>query len=446
MNEISFSRKDLRDLCMPLVLEQLLLFAVGLADSLMVAGVSHAAVSGVSLVDSVSALIIAVFTAFAAGGAVVAGQALGRRDESGGRDAAKQLLVTLFLASVLVTAGLYAAEDFVLGKVFGKVEADVALATKQYYDIVMMSVPMIALYNAGTALMRMMQRSDVTFRVSLLMNGVNIVGNAILIYGFKMGVVGAAIPTLVSRLVAMFVILGLLRQEKYSLCIRGMRHYRYHAKTVKNILSIGVPGGLENGMFYFGRLVLTSLISTLGTASITANAIGNTVGNFHVCCGSAIGLGLTAVASRCVGAGDYEAARRYTRRLTVQEYIVQTVMNALIFAAMPLIYRIYHISGETARLTFWVLTIHGLASILLHSPSFLLCNTLRSAGDARFTMIVSSLSMWLCRVGLGYLFALTFEMGVVGVYTAHAVDWLARSIVFIIRYRGHRWEQYRLTK
>ncbi len=440
MNDLTFTHRELRQLTVPLIMEQLLVFAVGLADSLMVAGVSNAAVSAVSLVDSVSALIIAVFTAFAAGGAVVAGQAIGRRDDAGGRDAAQQLVVALGLASLLVTVGLYLGRSFILGKVFGKVEADVALATRQYYNIVMLSVPMIALYNAGTALLRMMERSDITFKVSMLMNGVNIAGNAILIYGFRMGVIGAAIPTLASRAVAMVVILFLLTRERFSLNLRGMAGYRFHRTTVKSILSIGIPSGIENGMFYFGRLILTSLISTLGTASITANAIGNSIGNFHVCCGNAVGLALTTVASQCIGAGRYDRTREYTRSLMKQEYLLQALVNSLLLLAMPLICRAYHVTGETARLACWVMGIHAVASIFIHPTSFTVPNTLRAAGDARYTMIVSTLSMWLCRVGLGYVFALNFHMGVIGVYTSHALDWVFRSIAFLWRYRGRKWE------
>lgn len=440
MNDLTFTRRELRNLTVPLILEQLLVFAVGLADSLMVAGVSNAAVSAVSLVDSVSALIIAVFTAFAAGGAVVAGQAIGRQDAAMGRDAAQQLVVALGVSALAVTAGLYLGRGFILGKVFGKVEADVALATRQYYNIVMLSVPMIALYNAGTALLRMMERSDITFKVSMLMNGINIVGNAALIYGFGMGVVGAAIPTLVSRAVAMIVILFLLTKERFSLNLRGMRYYRFHWQTVKSILSIGVPSGIENGMFYFGRLMLTSLISTLGTASITANAIGNSIGNFHVCCGTAVGLALTTVASQCIGAGRYDRAREYTRQLMKQEYFIQALVNSLLLLAMPLICRAYHVTGETARLSCWVMGIHAVASIFIHATSFTLPNTLRAAGDARYTMLVSSFSMWLCRVGLGYVFALSFRMGVIGVYTSHALDWVVRSAAFMLRYQGHKWE------
>ena len=437
---IAFSAEELRRLIGPLVVEQLLAITVGLADSVMVAGVSNAAVSAVSLVDSVSNLLIYVFSAVATGGAVAAGQYLGRRDRKNACRAAEQMTVLLGVLSVAVMALLYLGKGFVLHTVFGKIDAEVMWNTDRYYSIVMASVPFIALYNAGAALFRTMERSDVTFRVSLLMNAVNIGGNAVLIYGFGMGVVGAAIPTLFSRITAAAVILLLLRKKTLTISLGGLRHYRYDGHLAKNILSIGIPNGIENGMFHFGRLILTSLISSYGTAAIMANAIGNTIGNYQIFSGSAIGLGLTTVASQCVGAGDYGRAREYTRKLLTVEYVVQGVINLGIFLAIPLVLRIYHVSGETAVLTRAVLLIHGGAAIVLHPTAFTLSNTLRSAGDARFTMTVSTLSMWLCRVILGYAAGTLLGWGVVGVYAAHALDWVFRSGAFLLRYRGEKWE------
>lgn len=435
-----FSPAELRRLVLPLVAEQLLAISVGLADSVMVAGVSNAAVSAVSLVDSVSNLMIFIFSAFAAGGSVAAGQYLGRRDEGKARLAAEQLVVLLGVLSLAVMAVMYLGKSFVLHRVFGRIEADVMLATDQYYSVVMASIPFLALYNAGAALMRTMQRSDVTFRVSLLMNGVNLGGNALLIYGLRLGVLGAAIPTLVSRALAAVVILRLFARRELPLHLCELPHYRFNGRMVRNILSIGVPSGLENGMFHFGRLILTSLISTFGTASIMANAIGNTIGNFQIFASAAIGLGLTTVSSRCVGAGDYDAARRYTRALLKWCYLGQGAINLLLLLATPLVLWVYRVEGETASLAAAVMTIHGVGSILIYPTAFPLANTLRSAGDARFTMLVTVTTMWLCRVLLGYVCSVTLGLGVVGVYAAHMLDWVARSVCFVLRYRGTRWQ------
>lgn len=434
------SNKELRKLIIPLLGEQIFAICVGLADSLMVAGVSNAAVSAVSLVDSVSNLIIFIFSAFATGGAVVAGQYLGRRDEGKARCAAEQLVVVLAVLSLLMMTALYLGKNFVLTHVFGEIEADVMLATRQYYSVVIASIPFIALYNAGSALMCTMQRSDVILKVSLLMNGINICGNAILIYGFHMGVIGAAIPTLCSRTIAAVVILSYFRKPEMPLHMTDWKNYRYNPLMVKSIFSIGLPSGLENGMFHCGRLILTSLISTFGTASIMANAMGNTVGNFHFVLGYGIGLAMTSVTSRCVGAGDYDAVRRYTRKLLKWAYLYQGVFNLLVLLCLPLILRVYHVEGETARLAMWVIALHNVGCIVLYPPSFPLANILRSAGDAKSTMIVTVLSMWIFRVGFGYVLGAWMGFGVLGVYMAQIIDWTVRSICFVTRYRGTKWQ------
>lgn len=437
---ISFSAKELRKLVIPLVAEQLLAIAVGLADSLMVAGISNEAVSAVSLVDSLSAFVIYLFAAFAAGGAVVAGQYLGKREETKARRAAEQLVVLLAAVSLIMMAGLYVWEEQVLTGMFGRIEPAVMDNARRYYHIVMASLPFIALYNGGAALMRAMQRADVTFRISLIMNAVNVCGNALLIYGFHMGVEGAAIPTLVSRALAAALILSMLRRGSLTLHLRELRRYRPDGKLIRNILAIGVPSGLENGVFHFGRLALTSLVSTFGTASIMANAMGNIMGSFHIFISAAIGLAMTAVMSQCVGAGDYEAVRKYTRQLLKWCYVAQGGMNLLLLLATPLVLWAYRAEGETARLGALVLIIHCLCATLLYPTAFPLANTLRAAGDARFTMIVTVITICFSRIAAGHILGRALGLGVVGVYLAYTLDCLVRSLIFLWRYRGTKWQ------
>ena len=440
IRKIEFSNRELVTLIAPLIAEQFLAILVGLADSLMVATVGDAAISAVSLVDSISNLMIYIFSAMAAGGAAVAGQYIGRREQENANSAGQHLVALLAVASAFFIALLYLFKTAVLTTVFGQIDADVMAATDKYYTIVMASIPGIALYNGGAAIFRTMERSDVSLKVSLLMNGINVGGNALLIFGFHMDVAGVAIPTLVSRTVAAAVILGLLFNKKLPLNLAGLRSFRLDKQLLHNIFYISVPSGVENGMFQLGRLVLFSLISTFGTASIVANAIGNTLGNFQCVAGQAVNLGLTTVTSQCVGAGEFDKARYYLRKLAKTAYALEAAVNALIFALLPTIMRIYDVSPEGERLAVIVVVLHGVASVLLWMPSFMTANFLRSAGDARFTMVASALSMWLCRVLFAYIFGKVLGYGIVGVWTAHCVlDWSVRSITFYLRYRSNKW-------
>lgn len=438
---IEFTNRQLVSLILPMLAEQLLGITVGLADSLMVATVGDASISAVSLVDSVSALMIYIFSAMATGGAVVAGQYLGRREREEACRSAQQLMVLLGVVSLAVTALLYLFRDLIVTRLFGHIDADVMEATNIYYSYVMASIPGIALYNGGAALFRTMGHSDVSLKVSLLMNSINVIGNAVLIFGFGMDVAGVAIPTLVSRTVAAVVILSLLFNRDLMLHLSDIRGFRVDMRLMKNIFYIGVPSGVENGMFQLGRLVLFSLISTFGTASMVANAIGNTLGNFNCFAGQALNLGLAAVVSQCVGAGEFDQARAYLKKIAKWTYGIMAAVNLTIIALLPLIMRVYNVSPEAEKLAVTVAMIHGISAIFIWVPAFMVPGFLRAAGDARFTMLASMLTMWIVRVMLAYVLGKYMGYGVIGVWFAHAiVDWSVRSVIFFLRYRSGKWE------
>ena len=434
--EMMFTNRQLVALMWPLLLEQLLAITVGLADSLMVATVGDAAISAVSLVDSISNLMIYIFSAMATGGAAVAGQYIGQRQKEDACNAGQQLIALLGAVSIFFVALLYLFRTQILTVMFGHIEPDVMAATNTYYLYVMASIPGIALYNGGAALFRTMGHSDVSLKVSLLMNSINVIGNAVLIFGFGMDVAGVAIPTLVSRTVAAIVILSLLFNRDLMLHLSDIRGFRVDMRLMKNIFYIGVPSGVENGMFQLGRLVLFSLISTFGTASMVANAIGNTISNFNCFAGQAINLGLAAVVSQCVGAGEFDQARAYLKKIAKWTYGIMAAVNLTIIALLPLIMRVYNVSPEAEKLAVTVTLIHGISSIFIWVPGFL-----RAAGDAKFTMLASMLTMWVVRVLLAYVLGKYMGYGVIGVWFAHAiVDWTVRGAIFLLRYRSGKWE------
>ena len=405
----------------------------------MVAQVREAAMSAVSLVDTVNVLLVNAFSALATGGAVIVGQYLGRREPDRAGHAGTQLLLFMAEAALLITALFYLGKGFVLGVVFGQVEADVAAYADLYYMIVEASIPFLAVYSAGAALFRVQGNSRVSMWVSLLMNGVNVAGNAILIFGVGMGVEGVAIPTLVSRGVAAVVVTVLLSRPGLALRLERFS-LRHDGRIFRHILRFGIPNGLESSMFQLGKILLLSTVSALGTASVAANAIGNTVCGFQIVPGSAMGLAMVTVVSRCVGAGSYEKARFYTKKLMKYAYVTLTGAILLSLVLLPLILKLYHVSAEaerTARILVWM---HGLVGIPLWAPSFALPNALRAAGDTRFTLVASTVSMWTMRVGLVILMGSYWGLGVLGIWISMLVDWVMRIAFFVPRFMGHKWE------
>ena len=334
--EIAFSNRDLRRLIVPLLIEQMLNCTVGLLDSLMVSTVGEAAVSAVSLVDCVNVLLLQVFAALAAGGAIVAGQYIGCRETKKACKAGQQLLLSLGVLSLAVMALMYLLADFLLHVVFGTVTPEVSGYAQTYLMIVNLSIPFIALYNGGAALFRVMGNSRISMLVALLMNAVNVGGNALLVFGFGMGVAGVAIPTVLSRVVAAAVILALLCGKRHEIHLQRGMSWRPDWGMVRNIMSVGVPNGVENSLFQLGKIVMLSLISTCGTASIAANAIGNNVAQYQILGGMSVGIAMVTVVSQCVGAGDYEKVRAYTRKLVKLSYLFILLMVGLTLALLPL--------------------------------------------------------------------------------------------------------------
>lgn len=437
-----FSNKDLKKLIWPLIIEQLLTVTVGMMDTVMIASVGESAVSAVSLVDSIMILIIQIFAAIATGGAVVAGQFLGAKDEDCACQSANQLVLFISVLSVAVMGLVYLLRGFILHQVFGKITAEVMAHSSTYLDIVSLSIPFIALYNGGAALFRTMGNSRISMYTSLLMNAINITGNAIMIYGLHMGVAGAAIPTLVSRIVAAVVMIVLLLNPKQLVHLKRPFSLKFESMLIKRILYIGVPNGLENSMFQLGKILLLSLVSGFGTAAIAANAVSNTLATFMTLPGMAIGFAIITVVSRCIGAGDYKQARYYTRKLIKITYLALLLTNALIILGLPAVLSLYHLSDITASMTTQIIFSYAAATIVIWAPAFSLPNTLRAANDVKFSMVVSILSMWIFRIGFSFLLAKNMGLGVFGVWISMYIDWLVRSILFVLRYKGVSWYRY----
>lgn len=435
-----FSNRELANLIGPLVIEQLLAVFVGMADSIMVANVGEAAVSGVSLVDNIMILIINIFAALATGGAVVAGQYIGRKDEKSACKAATQLVWFVSLSAVAIMILVYFGKDIILNQVFGHITAEVKGHADIYLLIVTASIPFIALYNGGAAIFRAMGNSQVSMRVSLLMNAINVTGNAILVFGLRIGTAGVAIPTLISRMVAAIVITALLCNQTRILHIERTLKIRFDGRMIRKILAIGVPNGLENSMFQLGKILVLSLVSTFGTYAIAANAVSNAIALFQILPGMAISLAITTVISQCVGANDYEQVRYYLKKLLAIIYVAMVGTVALIFLALPLILKAYNLSDQTAAAATNIIHFHGISAMIIWPLSFALPAAYRAAGDAKACMYTSIVSMWIFRIGFSYLVGKYMGLGVFGVWVAMVIDWVVRAICFIIRYFNGKWK------
>ncbi len=430
-----FSRRDLTRLLAPLIVEQLLAVLVGMVDVLMVAAVGEMAVSGVALVDSISMLVIQVLAALATGGAVVCSQYIGQKREDLGCVAAGQLVMITAVFSLVIAGIALFGGRHLLRLIFGSVEADVMDNAARYFRITSVSYPFLAMYNSSAALFRSMGNSRMSMLVSLQMNLLNILGNALCVFGFHMGVEGVAYPTLFSRMYAALVMMVLLQRPANVLRIPGVSHLKPRKDMIGSILSIAIPSGVESGVFQFGKIMVQSLVSTLGTASIAAFAVASNLVTFQYLPGNAMGLGLITIVGQCVGAGENEQAKRYTWKIILADYAALVVICGVMALARGSIVSIYHLSPEASAMAESLLLLHC-CMMIVWPFAFPLPNTLRAGLDAKFTMLVSVCSMWIFRIGGAYLFVKGLGVGLIGVWMGMFVDWVFRASMFLWRFRG----------
>ncbi|GHU67503.1 MATE family multidrug exporter [Clostridia bacterium] len=410
-----------------------------MADTVMVAGLGESAISAVSLVDQLNILLLQVFGSLATGGAVVAAQYIGRQDRAGGCDAARQLFQTTIALSMLVMAAILSIRRPVLSLLYGALEPELMEYAVTYLTITAISIPFFAVYSAGASLFRAMGNSKISLYTSILMNTINIGGNALTIYVFGWGIAGAAVATTLSRIAGAAVFVYLITKPHQELFIEHILHVKVNMANVKRILGIGVPNGVENGVFQVGKLVVMRLVSSLGTTSIAANAVCNSLSGLAVMPGSAAGMAMITVVGQCTGAEAYDQARRNTKKLMGFAIASMAVVCGVMMLIRGPLVGLFNLSDASKALALPLVTSYLVHSWLTWPPSFALPNALRGAGDARYTMVVSITSMMVFRVGFSYLLVKALNMGVSGVWISMYIDWIVRSSFFIWRFKGTAW-------
>ncbi len=429
-----FSGEKLKKLVVPLIIEQTLAMTVGMADTMMIASRGEAAMSGVSIVDSIAVLMIGLFTALATGGAVVASQFIGQKDIKNAGRAANQLVVVMGSASLLLMAIALIFNKQILHLIYGTVEADVMAYARTYFYISAASFPFLALYNAGAALFRAMGNSKISMKVSLIMNGINIAGNAFFLFVLNMSVEGVALATLLSRIVAAIVIMLLIRKPTNLIHIDPKFRLGFNWKIIKRILNIGVPNGLENSVFQIGKLMVQGIIAGFGTTSIAANAMANTIAGVAIIPGSALGMAMITVVGQCVGADDEKQMRYYTKKLLLIAYGALFVLNIAVMLGLDGLIWLYNLEPATGEIARQLITLHTVCTILVWPLSFVLPNALRAANDVKFTMVASMVSMWTFRILFSYILAKGMQLGVLGVWISMFIDWGFRSLCYGLRF------------
>ena len=434
-----FSNRKLLLLLIPIIAEQFLNSLMGMADSMMVSNVGAAALSGVSLVDSINNLVVQAFNAMATGGVIICSTYYGQRDIKRANESARQvILVSAFISFILMFICM-AFRLQLLNTIFGKIEKDVMDAASIYFLLTIISYPGISLAAAGSAIFRAQGNTRLPMNVAIISNILNVAGNAVLIYGFGMGVYGAAIATMSSRIFSAVVLLALLRRDKQEIFIREYHKIRPDFPKIRKILAMGIPNGIENSMFQFGKLAIQSSVSLLGTAAIAAQSMTNIFENVNGVAGIGVGIGPMTIVGQCLGAGRKDEAIYYTKKMIGWGYIAILSSCLLTYAiSRPVVY-LAGMEEESAALCIYMLGWITIVKPILWPLSFVTPYAMRAAGDVKFSMLIATLTMWLCRVTLATFLIRVVGIGAMGVWIGMFCDWGIRGVIFTLRFRSRKW-------
>ena len=436
-----FSNRDLKNLIVPLFLEQLLMALVGIADVFVVGFVGEAAVSGVSLVNSFNTIFINLFTALAAGGAVVISQYIGKQDSGHAGAAATQLLTVSVLFSAAISAVVLLTNEDLMRLMFGRVEDDVMAACVTYLRISAYSYPVLAIYNAGAALYRSFGRTSTTMYISIIANIINVIGNCIGVFGLHAGVAGVAWPSLISRTFSAMVITVLCFSRKNPVRYLKAWIFRLDGSSQKTILRIAVPNGVESGIFQLVKVALSSVVALFGTYQIAANGVAQSIWTMASLVCVTMGPVFITVIGQCMGAGDTGQAELYFKKLTKITLVFAILWNGLVFAVTPVLMSFYALEEETKRLTILLVLTHNIFSAVAFPFADPLGKGLRATGDVKFTTIISLFTTIGVRLVFSILFGIALDMGVMGIAYAMCLDWIIRGIIFWCRFKQGKWKQ-----
>ena len=445
-NNLLFSNKALVALLIPIVVEQLLNSFMGMIDTMMVSNVGSEALSVVSLVDSVNNLIVQLFSAMATGAAIVCSHYVGMRDKEGANNAAKQVVISVGVIALVITVFGITFRRQILGIIFGQIEPGVMENAEIYFFFTALSYPFLALFSAGSAIFRSCGNSRYPMTVSVISNVINIIGNYILIFTFDMGVTGAAIATLISRIFCMVAVYVALAKPRQDIVVNDYMNIRPDWSLIKTILAIGIPSGIENSMFQFGKLAIQSTVSTMGTAVIAAQAMTNILESLNGIFGLGVGMCLMTVVGQCMGAGRKEEARYYIIKLCIIAEVGITISCLLVYAMLRPVTVIAGMESTSAALCIEMMTAITIVKPLIWTGSFVPAYGLRAAGDVRFSMTTSIITMWGCRVALCIFLVRTYNMGPMAVWYGMFADWALRSVIFFSRFLSGKWMKKEVIK
>lgn len=440
-----FTYKKIFMMLIPLILDQFFINIIGLVTTAMISSSSQESVSAVSMINPLSLIIWAVFSAISVGGTVVVAQYKGSGNEAKIKDAAGQVMLATFLVAIVSCVILVGFSDVLVNRMFGAADPIVINKARGYLIGVAISQIFLSLYMGAFAVFRGMGATKICLRLTIIINVIHLLASMLFLNVMHLDIFGTTLSLNIARLIGSVVAVWILMRPKSILRIYPQNIFKIHRPILKSVFKIGIPFALEQVFFNGGSMIVQTYIVHLGTINIAANAIANSAFSILYSAGLGVGILATTIVGQCIGADDDALARYYGIKMVRLGTVFSLASIIVLFPLMPVILNLYQAPEETLSIIYRLLLIGIIPMPFFWSYSYVMPCVLRSAGDATFSSMVSLITMWVVRVGLGYIFTITLGVGVQGVWICMGFEWAVRALIFYLRYQSGVWLSKKAT-
>lgn len=434
--------KTVLRLAAPSWTELLLGQCTSMVDLMMVGGLGSWAIAGVGLSTQPKFLLMAVFIALNAGTTALVSRFKGMGDQESARRATRQAILFNLAAGIVFAVVGYAASPALIA--FMGPEDDASLrAGIDYLRIQMFGFPVLALTSAITSALRGAGNTRAAMFYNLAANGVNLIGNFLLIEGNlgfpRMEVTGASLATVIGQTVAcVMAFVVLLRKKNYVFIARG-DSWKPDKEIVLRLSRVGLPAMLEQFIIRAGFIAYAKVVASLGTTALATHQICMSVLALSFVNGDAFGIAAASLMGQNLGAGRPDDAADYARRARRMGMAISLCMGIVFFFCGPYIIWLYNSEAEIIRMGTDIFKIMALI-MPFQGSAIIVSGALRGAGDTRATSMIMFATVLIVRPLSAWLLVFVFPLGLMGAWISVLVDQLLRSGLTMLRLKRGKWK------
>lgn len=439
------SIKTIMQLAIPVIVENILQVFLGTTDTYFAGKLNTNAIAGVGITNLIMNIYIAFFTAVGVGTTAIVSRNIGLNQREKSADAVKQsIILTLVISLIIGGISFIFAEPILM--ILGA-KPEVLVYAIPYFMVVAVPSVFLSLMLVLSSALRGAGDTKTPMVVTAVANLINIALNYILMFGiwnFKgLGILGAGLATTIARMVAVAILLISLCKGKTVIKLNAFMKWSIDKKLLLSISRIGIPAGIEKLIMRFGQLVYGSVIIALGTSSYVAHNVAGTIESYSYLPAMGFGVAAATLVGNNLGARKPEEAKRYALVANILSTILMVIMGIFFFIAAPFLAKVFTSDKEVQELVVSVLRIIALFQPFL-SLTMVISSALQGAGDTKFPMYSTFIGIWGIRVVFGYLFAIIFKLGLIGIWLAYSLDIVVRGIILLLRFLNDKWKYVKI--